>query len=269
MIVHIVTSMQRLRKENDVSRVGEETLNFQGLKMVITQYNSCRDITVQFENGYIREHAHYSEFKQGTIRNRLIPALYGVGIIGDIKTKRNGKFIKEYETWANVLQRCYDKKKQEEFPRYKECAVCDEWLYFPNFYDWCHNQSNWNKVIENPHDFHIDKDILVKGNKIYSPSTCCFVPSMVNVLFTKSNATRGLLPIGVSNDQGKLRSRCNNPYGKDYYKRGFATPEEAFEFYKQCKHKVLVQTAQIEFEKGNITQECYDAMLNYEVEITD
>lgn len=43
----------------------------------------------------------------------------------------------------------------------------------------------------------LDKDILVKGNKIYSPETCCFVPQEINNLFTKRKSCRGTLPIGV------------------------------------------------------------------------
>lgn len=260
---------KRIIKESEFN-VGDERYNFQGLKMkIIKKYDSGSLIDVAFDDGYVRQKAHMSEFKNGTIRNHMVPAIYGVGILGDVKTKVNGKFTKEYSTWSNILQRCYDKEKQEEFPRYKGCLVCDEWLYFPNFIDWCHSQSNWGKVIQDRNKFHIDKDILVKGNKVYGPETCCFVPNIINGLFTKNNAKRGLLPIGVSEEYGKLRSRCNNPYGKDYYKYGFTTPEEAFIFYKQCKQKVISQAAQIEFEKGNITQRCYEAMLNYKVEIDD
>ena len=46
--------------------------------------------------------------------------------------------------------------------------------------------------------FNLDKDILVKGNKVYSPSTCIFVPFEINGQFTKANTRRGSCPIGVS-----------------------------------------------------------------------
>ena len=46
--------------------------------------------------------------------------------------------------------------------------------------------------------YHLDKDILVKGNKVYSPETCCFVPQEINSLLVTSVRSRGDQPIGVS-----------------------------------------------------------------------
>ena len=255
-----------------IQRLGEEKYNYQGLHMIIKEYRNYNDIDVMFDNGYIKKHVHYSEFKNGTIRNHMIPETYGVGVLGDIKTKENGRLTKEYSTWTNILQRCYDPKKQEEFPRYKGVTICNEWLYFPNFVEWCHKQTNWNKVLKDRKNFHIDKDIINKGNKIYSPENCSFVPAIVNGLFCKSNAIRGDYPIGVSltKDKASFRARCNNPITKEKLEyRNYQTPEEAFEKYKEVKEKIIKQVAQEEFDKGNITEKCYDAMMSYQVEITD
>lgn len=259
-----------LLKTNE--RVGEETYNYQGLRMVIQEYRGWNDVDVVFDNGYVKKHVYYSNFKNGTIRNHMIPEVYGVGILGDVKTKVNGKFTKEYSTWSNMLQRCYDEKKQEEFPRYKGIIICEEWLYYPNFVEWCHNQPNWDKVMENSKEFHIDKDIISKGNKLYSPNTCSFVPAIVNTLFCKSNAARGDYPIGVSleSKRNKFRSRCNDPINNVQIEHGgFLTPEDAFKQYKKDKERIIKKIAQDEFDKGNITKECYNAMLKYQVKITD
>ena len=253
-------------------QVGDSRLNFQGLKMTIVNYYKNSLIDVQFEDGYVREKAHVSEFKNGTIRNRMIPALYGVGILGDSITKVNRKFTKEYSTWANVLQRCYSEEKQKEFPRYKECTVCDEWLYFPCFENWCHEQSNWIKVMNDPSTFHIDKDIINKNNKVYSPDFCSFVPAYVNVLFIKSNAARGQYPLGVSyrKNNNSYDAKVNNPFTKKMEcKYGFDNPIDAFNWYKKRKEELIQQMAQREFDSGNITYKCYEAMLNYQIEITD
>ena len=48
---------------------------------------------------------------------------------------------------------------------------------------------------------------LVHGNKIYSPSTCIFVPQRINTLFVKKDMNRGDLPIGVHWD--KSRNKYN------------------------------------------------------------
>ena len=37
----------------------------------------------------------------------------------------------------------------------------------------------------------LDKDIFCKGNKLYSRCTCIFVPQRINLLFTKSDKSRG------------------------------------------------------------------------------
>ena len=126
--------------------------------------------------------------------------------------------------------------------------------------------------MENPKMFHIDKDIIAKNNNVYSPNTCSFVPGIVNTLFCKSKATRGKYPIGVSLESkgNNFRSRCNNPItGIQIEHRGYLTPEAAFNQYKKDKETIIKRIAEQEYAKGNITEECYNAMLSYQVEITD
>jgi hypothetical protein len=55
----------------------------------------------------------------------------------------------------------------------------------------------------------LDKDLLVAGNKIYSPETCRFVSREINSFLTDSAATRGSLPIGVClhKDTGKFAAQ--------------------------------------------------------------
>ena len=116
----------------------------------------------------------------------------------------------------------------------------------------------------------VDKDILFKGNKVYSPNTCCLVPKNANNLFIKSNNVKREYPIGVTKQYKNFTSRCQNPFtGKTESLGTFDTPEKAFMVYKQYKESIIKQVAQDEFNKGNITKICYDAMMNYEVEITD
>ena len=133
-----------------------------------------------------------------------------------------------------------------------------------------HNQDNFDKWL-NGNRWTIDKDILIKGNKIYSPNTCCLVPENVNTLFTKCNAIRGNLPIGVRKCGNKFQAICMNHFtNKQRYIGSYSTPTEAFySGYKPYKENLIKQVAKEEYSKGNITKMCYDAMMNYEVEITD
>ena len=80
----------------------------------------------------------------------------------------------------------------------------------------------------------LDKDILFKGNKIYSPSTCIYVPHRINSLFTKSDSARGDYPIGVTYHKRDCvyESKLSylNKYGKKdrIYLGRFNNPLEAF-----------------------------------------
>ena len=118
----------------------------------------------------------------------------------------------------------------------------------------------------------LDKDILCKGNKIYSRDTCVFVPQRINSLFTKCDNARGDNPIGVHPTlSGNYQVCCNNGYGKSICLGTYKTKEEAFRVYKEYKEKVIKET--IDSYKGKIPEPFYsrlrEAMYNYEVEIDD
>ena len=117
----------------------------------------------------------------------------------------------------------------------------------------------------------LDKDILIKSNKIYSPEACCFIPEKINILFTKSNSMRGKYPIGVTyhNRDNVLEAWCCNKECKRQYLGRFPLnrPFQAFTTYKNFKENYIKQVA--DEYKGLIPQKLYEAMYNYEVEIND
>jgi len=201
---------------------------------------------------------------------RGINMVDGIGITGTkYPSKVNGKTTKEYDTWRHMLKRCYNEKHKEKQPTYKDVACCQEWLYYPNFYEWIHSQENFDKWYGEDRSA-IDKDILVKCNKLYSPDTCCLVPQNVNSLFTKRSRNRGELPIGVSKHGNGFRAECKNPFTNKQEKLGtYPSLEQAFQIYKSYKENLIKQVAQTEFSNGNIIEKCYNAMMNYIVEITD
>lgn len=251
-------------------RVSEEKLNNQGCLMKIVEYKNASNIIVEFQDKYkAKVHTGYNGFKNGSVRNPYVPSVYEVGMTGNkypIKTK--GKQSKEYAIWCSMLKRCFDLKYKIKHSTYKGVICCKEWLLYENFYEWLHGQDNFNKWL-NGFNWNLDKDILIKGNKIYSPETCCLVPVNVNNLFTKSNKIRGDLPIGVTKDKYGFQAKCNNPITNKRIAKWCSTLEEAFQVYKTAKENVIKQVAQDEYDKGNITRPCYEAMMNYEVEITD
>ena len=254
-----------------IDRTGEERVNSFGSKMIIRNYRNRRDIDVYFpEYNWTFEHTRYNEFKNGEIKCPYEQRIYGVGYLGEgkYKAKENGKNTDEYKIWYNMLERCYDPKYQEKYPAYKGCSVEKHFLNFQNMGEWIEN--NYYEIPGE--QMCLDKDILCKGNKIYSRETCIFVPQRINKLFTKSDRSRGKDPIGVNElPDGNYMVRCHNEYGKQIYLGTYSAKEEAFQVYKQYKEKIIKET--IDSYKGKIPEPYYSrlktAMYNYEVEITD
>ena len=248
-------------------RLGEENINNQGLRMKIVEYNNAKNIDVEFENGWIAKNVNYNnQFKIGNIKNPYFPSICGVGYIGEgnYKTNINYKMTKEYECWKTMIRRCYDKDVQKRQPTYIGCTVCDEWHNFQNFAEW-YNE-NYYKIKDET--MCLDKDILVKGNKIYSPDTCVFVPKRINSLFVKCDKRRGYLPIGIRLDKrtNKFKAECNQK-SKKIHLGEYNSLEDAFQSYKSFKESIIKETA--DEYKNKIPEKLYNAMYSYQVEIDD
>ena len=244
----------------NLQRIGEISFNKYGQKMTLIQYVNALNITVKFESGYITKTC-YSDFKKGNIKDNFYPIKYNVGFIGYTTTKNEGKDKKSYKVWNSMLERCYSNKSLIHNPTYKDCTVCREWHCFANFEKWF--DENYYEI---PNErVCLDKDILVKGNKIYSPNTCIFVPQNINSLFTKCNVNRGKYPIGVR--LTKIKSKPYRAEMKGHYIGHFETVEEAFQAYKKIKEQHIKEIAN-EY-KDKIPQKLYNALCSYEVEITD
>ena len=125
---------------------------------------------------------------------------YGVAKC-DIKGASNTKI---YKIWHAMIQRCYDAKHLERMPHYEGSSVCEEWKILSNFKKWFDDPNNGYVK-----GYFLDKDVRVKGNKVYSPETCCFLPPKISSITTQSNALRGALPIGVSSCENKFRVRLS------------------------------------------------------------
>ena len=254
-----------------IDRTGEERVNNFGSKMIIKEYRTNRDIDVYFpEYNWTFEHAQYTHFKNGKIKCPYERRYYGKGYLGEGKYKisNNGRPYEYYVIWYNMLMRCYDPKYQEKQPTYKGCKVEEFLLNFQNMGKWIEN--NYYEVPGE--QMCLDKDILHKGNKVYSRDTCIFVPERINLLFTKSNNTRGKNPIGIHQlSSGNYQVMCSNGYGKNIPLGTYLTKEEAFNVYKNYKEKVIKEV--IDSYEGKIPEPFYSklktAMYNYEVEITD
>lgn len=185
-------------------------------------------------------------------RKRVV---FGFGI-NDMLNVRGEKF---YDAWYQMLKRCYDSKFHAINPTYSDCTVCDEWHYLSNFKKWFdeHYVEGWQ----------LDKDILVKGNKVYSPQTCCFVPPYINTLLINPKKNRGGCPLGVIEIPNKTYIAMCRADKKHNYLGSFDTPEEAFQAYKVAKEAYIKEVA--EKWKDKLKPCVYEALMNYKIEITD
>lgn len=186
-----------------------------------------------------------------------IKTVFNIGYFGNGKYKKS-THLKFYNFWQQMLRRCYDKKYHLTRPTYIDCIVDERWHNFQVFAEWCEN----NYIT----DFCLDKDILFKGNKIYGPDTCCFVPQEINSAFNKSKITRGIYPIGVSLHGKNFRITLSK-FGNKLTFGTYQTIEEAFKIYKIEKEKYSKELAEI--WKDKILEKTYNSLINYQVEITD
>ena len=254
-----------------IDRTGEEGYNSFGSKIIINEYRGALDIDVYFpEYKWTFEHATYQNFKKEEIKCPYEPRYFGKGYLGEGKYKvsENGKPTDEYDVWHGMLQRCYDPKLHEKYSTYKDCRVEDKWLNFQHMGEWI--EENYYEIPGEK--MCLDKDILEKGNKIYSRKTCIFVPERINLLFTKRDNDRGKNPIGVSDlPSGNYRVLCSDGYGKQIHLGVYTSKEKAFQVYKQYKERIIKET--INSYEGKIPEPYYsrlkEAMYNYKVEMDD
>lgn len=245
-----------------MSYLGNINYNNFGSKMEIIEYRGYDDIDIYFEEyNYIVKNRTVGDFKKGKISCPYERRVCNVGYFGELNYKDNPI---AYKFWENMIRRCYDEFNLSKHTTYIGCTVCEEWQSFENFTEWF----NENYYEIEGEKMCLDKDILVHGNKIYSPSTCIFTPQRINTLFVKKDMNRGDLPIGVHWDKSrnKYKSTWRDFNSKTKSKR-FNTIQEAFDCYKYNKEKIIKQVA--DEYKPYIPKKLYDAMYRYKVEITD
>lgn len=227
-------------------------------KFEVIEYKSSRDVLIRFLDTGFETRVQSSAAKIGNVRDRLVPTHSGVGIFDNDKqdTDKNA-----YKVWTDMLRRCYVNQGRSRDTAYIDCSISDEFKYYSVFQDWYKSQI----VGEG---FQLDKDLISKGNKVYSKETCCFIPSEINQALLINQSKRGEYPIGVSKHtrDGVFRAALNI-HGRRIHIGLYDTPEEAFYAYKERRESYLKSLA--EKWKEKMDERAYNALLNYEVKITD
>ena len=249
-----------MKKVNN--REGEERINNFGSIMILKKYKNSNDVDIYFpQYNWIFYNNKYINFQKGKVKCPYECRFYNHGYIGEGEYDSKNMF---YNLWMNMLKRCYSDEFHKERPTYIGCRVCDEWLNFQNFAKWC--DEHYYTINQNR--MELDKDILYKGNKVYEPTKCIFVPQFINTLFVRGDKIRGKYPIGVSFQ--KKANKYQVTYKKEHktiYLGLYSSIDEAFECYKKEKETHIKEVA--DEYKDYIPLKLYEAMYMYEVEITD
>lgn len=183
---------------------------------------------------------------------------------GKFSSRVGGVITREYMIWGGIFTRCTSEKYSRRFPTYADCDASENFKNFQYFAEWCQGQVGFDQS-----KWELDKDILIKGNKIYSEDNCVFLPKEINYLFVKRNSERGNLPIGVflHKGTGKYIAACSQGKNRKAYIGLFNTPQEAFYNYKTVKENYIKVVA--EKYKCDIDERLYYALLSYCVDIDD
>lgn len=169
--------------------------------------------------------------------------------------------------WYSIYKRCYKTSQRDK--TYIGCTMSENFKDYTYFMQWCQAQVGFGNKDNNHSNWQIDKDLLIKGNKVYSEDVCVFVPRRINSLVVSCNSKRGVFPIGVYNDakRGKFKSQCQDGGGTQKTLGYFNTPQEAFLAYKTFKEALIKQVAN-EY-KEQLDSRVYEALMNYEVNEND
>lgn len=186
-------------------------------------------------------------------RKKLI---YGVGV-NDYKGVTRGD-DKCYSIWRQILARCYDKRTQETSPTYVGCSICEEWKRYSVFKEWFDKN-----YIEG---YALDKDIAKRGNKVYCPQFCNFIPREINALLNTHKRSRGrVLSLGVSLMRGIYVAQCSFGDGNPIVVGRFRTEQEAFQAYKNAKENYIKKVAQDYYDRGKIGIKIYESLMSCEI----
>lgn len=174
------------------------------------------------------------------------------------KVYTGGRNTPAYQKWRNMFSRCYNPKYHEKKPTYIDCMVSENWHDFQDFADWfCSNEFNYS-------DYELDKDLILPGNKLYSPEYCVLIPRQINSLLNSNKAIRGDLPQGIHWDtrdkKYKVQISINN---KRRHLGYFDCPNEAYQAYKKAKEAHVKEKA-LEWQ-DRIAENVFQALMDWQL----
>ena len=204
-------------------------------KFEIISYVNFSNVEIKFIDTGYKCFVQMGDIERGNVKDRFAPSICGFGIIGEkyencILVDGKRKTSPQYSIWCSMINRCYNEKFLLKHPTYKGCVVSKNFQHYDYFYEWCNEQFGFGSE-----GWELDKDLLVKGNNLYSEDTCVFLPKELNLLLSKRGNYRGGDLIGVCyrRKTGKFLSQMSEGGGKRRYIGSFDT------IYLRLQHPYL------------------------------
>jgi len=226
--------------------IGAVNKNTFGTDMKIIEELDGGKCVVEFQDDFkFHKEICNTNFISGNVKNPYDKTLYNIGYLGVGKYNTFGKNKSRKTTayifWFNLMERCYSEKRRDKHMTYTDAYLSDEWHNFQNIAAWV--DENYYEV--KGERMHLDKDILVKGNRVYSPDTCLIVPQRINMMFmTKEKNRDPDLPNAIY--------RCVNGFQASYNGKSlgvFKTVEDAVTAHDSKKR---IHIKQVVEEYGDI-----------------
>jgi hypothetical protein len=223
--------------------------------MKIIEYNNYNDLVIEFQDEYkYKTNTTYQNFKIGKIKNPYDKNTFGRGYIGEGKylTRIGKNTTSNYRAWYSMMERCYAGEDRKYFPSYIGCSMHEEWWNFQTFCKW--REDEWYTC--GTERMHIDKDILINGNKVYSPETCLLVPQRINMIFM-TKVRKDNLPNGI-------RQNVSGTYVSYYNGMRYGTHKTIEEAVAEHDEKKRIHIKEVAEEyKNKVPQKVYEALLKW------
>lgn len=238
-----------------------------GEVMVVERTTPKRVLVKFLTTGSLKE-VPLSSVYRGAVQDNFSRTCHGVGYIGNTSTSIASKHKHSYTLWKDMLKRSYGDKFHKTRETYIGCEVSEYFKCYANFEKWCDQQVGAFCKDNKDNFFALDKDILLKGNKTYSEDVCCFVPQEINsiIVTRKRGKSRTCLGVTRKKENGRYVAKANIRNTSKHL-GVFDTPEEAFLAYKRAKEAYIKEVA--DKWKDQIDSRVYEALIGWEVEVTD
>lgn len=147
--------------------------------------DKAKKLRVRFDNTGYETDVLASQLRPNGIKDPYAKTVHNLGYLGGEYGNTRVKDFKIYNTWKNMIARCYD-KNDKNYKNYGAHGITidNTWFNFSNYYRDIKSLDNYSEYV-NSTEYQIDKDfkqqdIPLEGRK-YSPVTCTIIKSEANV----------------------------------------------------------------------------------------